>query len=222
MSTVMRPKFSPDGRKVLTGSDDGTARLWDTESGSELAILQCKSRLRDGAFSPDGRRVVTASEDGTGRLWDVVSRRELAVLRGHTSYVEHVTFSPDGRKVASVSNDGTARLWDARSGDSVSTLSGYHVVVLSPDSRVVVTGGSPARLWDATSGHELGVLRGMDVVFGAAFTSDGRKVVTVGSDPSGGSAGRIYFTKLSDLLKLAESRLPVTLPHDKRDSLERR
>src|SRR5262249_4011272 len=64
--------FSPDGKTVLTGSDDHTARLWEAASGKPLGLpLQHQERVVAVAFSPDGRTVLTGSQDHTARLWRV-------------------------------------------------------------------------------------------------------------------------------------------------------
>jgi WD40 repeat protein len=69
---VQTVTFSPDGKRVVTGSSDGTARIWDAATGQPLAVLiGHDGSVRAAAFSPDGRRIVTASEDKTARIWGI-------------------------------------------------------------------------------------------------------------------------------------------------------
>jgi WD40 repeat protein len=110
---VWSTAFSPDGARIVTASLDGTARVWDAETGAEIAVLRGhEDAVRGAAFSPDGARVVTASADRTARLWDAASGAEIAALRGHEDAVWSAAFSPDGTRVVTASADRTARLWD--------------------------------------------------------------------------------------------------------------
>jgi hypothetical protein len=74
---VLSAGFSPDGKRVVTASWDSTARIWDADSGKEIALLKGHntglelSNVLSPGFSPDGKRVVTAVEDSTARIWDV-------------------------------------------------------------------------------------------------------------------------------------------------------
>jgi WD40 repeat protein len=122
-SDVNSAAFSPiDGKLIVTGADDGKARLWDAETGE----MRAESPKHDGlvygtAFSPDGQRVVTASWDGTAMVWDVTNPgefKELMTLR-HPSDVNRAAFSPDGKFIITGADDGRVRIWDAKTGQPV-------------------------------------------------------------------------------------------------------
>ena len=102
--------FSPDGKMIVTASEDGTARIWDAESGRVLRALEHKDVVYAAAFSPDGKKIVTASRDKTARIWDAESGRVLRALE-HTNVVYAATFSPDGKKIITGIQDGTALIW---------------------------------------------------------------------------------------------------------------
>jgi WD40 repeat protein len=104
--------FDPTGRRIATGPLFGPAKVWDTDSGRQVATLAGHTgAIFDIDYSLDGARIATASADGTVRLWDSDSGVQTLVLRGHKSVVWDVAFSPDGSKLASSSSDGTVRVW---------------------------------------------------------------------------------------------------------------
>jgi WD40 repeat protein len=104
--------FGPDGRLVVTGSEDRTARLWDTATGEPVGEpLTHQGAVQATAFSPDGATVLTAGRDRKARLWDVASRKNLGRPRLHQAPVRAGVFLPDGRSVLTASEDMTARLW---------------------------------------------------------------------------------------------------------------
>jgi hypothetical protein len=142
--------FSPNGTRVVTASDDKTARLWDAVTGKEIAILRGHDNsVNSATFSPDGARVVTASDDKTARLWDAVTGKEIAILRGHDNSVNSATFSPDGARVVTASDDKTARLWDAATGKLIAVLKGHEdqvfSAVFSTDGTRIVTASGTRR-----------------------------------------------------------------------------
>ena len=75
--------FSPDGQRIVTGSDDRTAKVWEAASGRELLTLKGhSSEIWSVAFSPDGQRIVTGSRDQTAKVWEAASGRELRHAQG--------------------------------------------------------------------------------------------------------------------------------------------
>jgi WD40 repeat protein len=110
---VWSAEFSRDGSRIVTASDDKTARIWDAATAEEIATLRGhQSFVISAAFNADGSRIVTASGDNTVRIWDVATAKEIAVLRGHEGFVFSAVFNFDSSRVVSASADKTARIWD--------------------------------------------------------------------------------------------------------------
>ncbi|WP_018432160.1 nSTAND1 domain-containing NTPase [Paraburkholderia atlantica] len=182
--------FSPDGKRMVTASWDGTARVWDAATGKQIVQLSGHQGLvYSAAFDPDGRRVVTASADRTARVWDASTGKQIVQLGGHRDLVYFAAFSPDGRRVATASADRTARVWDAATGKQIAQLNGQQGPVFSaafsPDGRRVVSASADrtARVWDAATGQAIAQLIGhRELVSSAAFSPDGRRVVSASDD----------------------------------------
>jgi WD40 repeat protein len=190
--SVASARFSPDGKRVVTGSWDNTARIWNAETGlSELRLERAHTQfVNDAAFSADGAQVVTASDDKTACLWDARTGQVLRTLRGHEQRLSSAVFSADGKRVLTASNDKTARIWNASTGQLLHILRGHQQAVLrgvfSFDGKRVITGGedNQARLWDAETGQELAFrLEGHTAsVTGVAFSPSGHRVITGSQD----------------------------------------
>lgn len=187
--TVQSVSFSPDGLKILTGSDDRTARVWDAATGQQLLTMNHAGRITCAAFSPDGKRIVTASLDKTARVWDGSTGRLSLELKGHTAGVWNASFSPDGRRVLTASSDKTARIWDIATGQQILVLTGHTDRVwsasFSPDSRQVVTASfdKSVRIWDLGSGREVTKLEGhTGPVSSVKYSPDGLHIVTASFD----------------------------------------
>ncbi len=123
--------FSGDGKLLASGSRDGTAIVWSSETWQALATLQNpdKDSLHGGpgmvenvAFSPDGKTLALASCEGSVQLWDVAGGKLLESLRGHSSRVLAVAFSPDGRTLASCGTGQTVHLWNVADAERVDAI----------------------------------------------------------------------------------------------------
>jgi len=111
--------FSPDGSRMVSGSGDGSLRLWDTATGQPIGppIRGHQGRVDSVAFDRDGTRIVSGSQDKTLRQWDAKTGQAIgAPLVGHEDWVSSVAFDSEGKRIVSASVDGTLRLWDAGSG----------------------------------------------------------------------------------------------------------
>ena len=164
--SVRSAAFSGDGKRVVTASSDKTARIWDAESGKEIAVLKGHTGLvRSAAFSADGKRVVTASDDNTARIWDAESGKEIAVLKGHTGREERGVQRRRQAGGDGVFGQDRAHLGcGERQGDRrpERPYGPVQSAAFSGDGKRVVTASADktARIWDAESGKEIAVLKG--------------------------------------------------------------
>ena len=183
--------YTPDGSGLVTGSGDGTLRLWNVASAScRLVLLGHDGQVRSVVMSPDGMTVASGSDDGTVRLWDTATGSELHVLQGHDGPVRSVVMSPDGMTVASGSDDGTVRLWDTATGNELHVLEGHdgpvQSVAFSPNGTSVASGGSDSDvvLWDVSQGSQTRLAGHRGPVISVAFSPDGTRLAS-GDDFAG-------------------------------------
>ena len=182
--------FSPDGTKIVSGSEDTTIRIWEASSGMEiLPPLQGHDRrVTSVAFSQDGMTIVSGSVDKTVRVWDARTGMEkLPPLRGHSRCINSVAVSRDGTKIVSGSSDKTIRVWDAQNGiEILPPLRGHsrrvNSVAFSPDGMKIISGSSDKtiRVRNARTGIEIHPpLRGHnhDVTV-VAFSPDGTTIIS--------------------------------------------
>jgi WD40 repeat protein len=191
--------LSPDGRRVVTGGADGTARLWDTNTGRPIGQPVTTHRsVGSVAFSTDGTRIAVAGSTGLDadhnvRLWDVRTGKLVGERKGG---FQSVSFSPDGR-LAAAGTYGTIRIWDA-SGTTAGELkmSDEQVIVVafSPDGhRLLSCDGASVALWNADSGQLISrtAPARTDTIGDVAFSPDGNQFATAG-DPDDASVVRLW------------------------------
>jgi WD40 repeat protein len=178
--------ISADGTRVLTGSADHTARLWDAKTGKELQTLRGHAEeVTAVAIAADGTRLVTASQDQTMRLWDAKTGKEVLAFKGATSELKSVAFSPDGSRVATGGRDMTVRVWGTKTGVEAFAFRGHtrdvESVAFTGDGKRIVSGSydGTVKVWDATRGYEpRGPTGSNRYDQSVAFSPDGRHLAS--------------------------------------------
>jgi WD40 repeat protein len=144
--------FSPNGKIIVSASEDKTVRLWDLKGNAIGQPFKGHEEIVTSvAFSPDSKMIASASKDKTVRLWDLKNNPVAPlVIRGHRDAVQSVSFSPDGKSLVSISRESTVMLWDVNSGEPISppiqtapemfnNLKINSSVAFSPDGQKIIT-----------------------------------------------------------------------------------
>ncbi|MCP9979213.1 WD40 repeat domain-containing protein [Actinomadura madurae] len=180
--------FSPDGRELATGGQDGAVITWDPErrvprarfasSGGAVRILE---------YSPDGRLLATADLGGVITLWRTSDRAPVRRMR-MAGVLDGLAFSPDGRRLAAAGAARTAAVWEVATGREVGEIDGHGglttEVAYAPDGRTVAIAGDDGRvaLWRPDDDRVRTVEVGDALLTAVAFSPDGRSLAAAGDD----------------------------------------
>jgi hypothetical protein len=202
--------FSPDGKTLATGSEDGGVRLWNVADALKgrlrprtLPAAQGSSRVAGGrvAWSGDGKLIAFAASDEEVALWDAAGGKEVRRLKDMEG-CQALAFSPDGKLLAVADAHkgalnrpaGRVILWETASGRRLRTLGGHGDVIralaFSRDGKRLAVSGNGIHVWEAARGRRLRHGRGTGVVDTLAFAVDNCTLIFgyMGAQKSGGQA----------------------------------
>ncbi|RIA86196.1 WD40-repeat-containing domain protein [Glomus cerebriforme] len=182
--------FSPDNRYLISCSEDRTARLWSTDTYTNLVCYKGhNSPIWDVDFSPLGFYFVTASHDRTARLWSCDHIYPLRIFAGHISDVDAVKFHPNSKYIVTGSSDKSVRMWDIQGGSCLRLFSGHtggiSCISVSEDGRLMASAGEDksVMLWDLGSGKLLKKMLGhKSTVYSLDFSKESSILVSGGAD----------------------------------------
>ena len=162
--------FSPHGKTLALGKNDGTVQLWDVATRRQIGRrlpysgdTQGASETVSLAFSPDGRALATASFDcGEAQLWNVATQRLIGTFSTDSDTIDTVAISPDGKLLATGADEGTTRLWNVAKhqqvGAPMNSADPVDSIAFSPDGKVLAAGydNGEVRLWNLADHQQIG------------------------------------------------------------------
>jgi RND family efflux transporter MFP subunit len=186
-ATVSTVDFSPDGKIVASGSNDGIINLWDVATGKNTATFPKQVEpVISLVVGSGGKMLATAGPSGTIQLWDVDAGKVTATIQGHNSKGRlALSFSPDGKTLASGGHDNAVKLWSTATGDNVATFAMHRQPVLavafSPDGKLLASAAADKtiKIVDVASGKNVMTLEGHTASVSAiGFAANGKTLVS--------------------------------------------
>jgi guanine nucleotide-binding protein subunit beta-2-like 1 protein len=172
--------ISSDGQFALSGSWDGTLRLWDLNTGATTRqFIGHKKDVLSVAFSVDNRQIVSGSRDRTLKLWNTLAECKFTITDDcHKEWVSCVRFSPSASNslIVSCGWDKLVKVWNLANCKLRTDLIGHtgylNTVTVSPDGSLCASGGKDgtAMLWDLTEGKRLYSLEAGDIIHSLVFS----------------------------------------------------
>jgi WD40 repeat protein/DNA-binding XRE family transcriptional regulator len=191
--------FSPDGTRIASIGEDGTAKMWDVGSGQLLFTLENDSGETSSsvAFSPNGKILATAWATQV-IFWDAESGEKLYTFSGQSvgtdiGYnlgVGQISFSPDGTHLAVANMDGESKVWDIASKSEFLSLRSEEqpakAIAYSSDGNLLANGGDEGviRVWDAGSGEEKFTFPLGGIIHRVAFSPNDSSLAAASEDGS--------------------------------------
>lgn len=201
MGNVNSLAFSPDGTRIVSGSDDNKIKIWNTLNGDMLLTLNGQEGgVNTVAFSPDGLQVASAGSYVI-KICDTYNGNLLLTI-STDQIISFIAWSMDGTKIASYNGSFTINIYDAVNGNlnlSIRDDDYVYPFAFSPDGTKIASGGKDniVKIWDALNGNLIQTLKGHSGdVKSVAFSPDGTKIASVSNDET----LKIWDTVTGDLI----------------------
>lgn len=187
---VASASFSPDGKWLVTGSWDNSAKIWNAQTGHAEKKLEKKHQgfVNTARYSPNGKQILTASDDGTAKVWDAVSGNIILTLDQHGSHVKSAIFSPNGSQIVTASDDKTLVMWDSKSGKKLATFKGHEwpirEVAYSHDGKQLISGSedNTAIIWNIATQKKTVLAGHTAPIASVVFSPDDSRAFTASDD----------------------------------------
>ncbi|HEY3861368.1 MAG TPA: protein kinase [Verrucomicrobiae bacterium] len=184
---IRSARFSPDGKRIVTGSSDGVSQVWDAETGEPAGNpWQHLTEIISAQFTPDGKSIVTATVGGAISMCDALTGKSLPGLPGQKERPNVVQFSADGKRIVTAA--GTiALVWDVRTRQPITEPLQHGAILrsaqFSPDGQRLLTAArdGTALVWEFQNvpPQTPALLKHGGAMKAAEFNRDGRLVLTV-------------------------------------------
>ena len=189
-SMVSSMGWSPDSKRIVSGSQDKTVQVWDARSGSPSFSYAHDdgSYVHSVAWSPDGKLIASAGNKVV-QIWDAHNGTRLYTYTDNTVGVGSMCWSPDSKRIVSVGIAGSVEVWDVSSGTTLVSYTGHRdlaeSVAWSPDGKHIASAGfdKTVQVWDADNGTHVLTYNGhTSTVTSVAWSPDGMRIVSGSED----------------------------------------
>lgn len=149
-------QWSPDGKRIASGSEDKTVQIIDVITGKQVLKYQGHTSFVYGiTWSSDSKYIASGSWDESVQIWDAATGKQILTCRDLSRNINAVSWSPDGKRIASASDDWTVQIWDAATGNRIFSYKGHtnrvRTLAWSPDGTYIASGSDDqtVQVWQA-------------------------------------------------------------------------
>lgn len=197
--------FSPSGKWVVSGSLDGTVRIWDVKSGVVKSVIRAHTgEVYSVSISVDERFIASASFDQRVLISNLIDGKTAQIFSDFNGWCQNVVFSPDGKQIAVSTTDGRITVWNIENGkktQSITAPSWQMALAWSPDGKYLASSLGSVTIWDVTTGQIVKTLRGHTYnISSLSYSPNGKFLASASLDKT----VKIWNTESGEVLQTLE------------------